>query len=912
VAGNRVPNNFNVTGKGPDLFGAFASEGHNLIGNNADSTGFTAGDLADLVGTSATPIDALLAPLRNNGGITHTHSLNTGSPAIDAGDDSITGTDQRGAPRLADAHVDIGAFESNYAIVSFATAESEVSEGAGSVAVLVRRSEQLGSSVTVQFSTYFRAATAGSDFTTVSDTVHFPAGETEATITVPILQDTLPEAPEDFSIQFTSTAGNPVVGPIISHKVTILDDEPPPTIEFAVAASTVSEVGGNTFITVVRSANTAGPVSVFYYTTSNGSATAGSDYIAKSGTLQFPAGIVQQTISVPILNDSLFESDESFTIQLSAPTNRAILGAITTHAVTIVSDDLPPALSFESSSSTVYEGNGSANVTITRAGAVSEAVSVTYQTSPGSAEINSDFIAVSGTVSFPAGETQATIVIPIVNDDVIEGSESFNLSLSSPTNPAVLGEHATHTVTILDNDEPAVVAFAASASTRDESAGSASIVVSREGNLSIPFTVTISSGAGSAADGSDFSGVTQTLSFPAGTTNLTVPVAILDDSIHEDSETFSLTLSSPSDGVALGTVSTHEVTIFDNDPQIPTVLNATYRGLLESENGLERGLITITTNEARRVSGVVHLHGKQLRIRASVAADGTSAQIYPTRPNRLFEGGTLTFRLNGDSTAVTGSFARADGTTFELLAKRDKNGTRTAPVAETGSYTSLLTPTSSANAPVGSLRVLVNATGRLSLTGVLPDGTPVSASSHLAGDGTFPFFAPCYAEGQGLAGIAQITTNQSLSVTGEHRWSKPSSQWQAGFQNAVVEMIGAKYRAPKNARMLDDYDASAGSALFQIETMLSQAPWEVPLLWSVSNGIRALATTPTIVRISTKPKTGLFSGSLVDEFGFRCPFRGACIQQPGTSADLAAGLYVLRRGHSTYSHQVKITPAFHN
>lgn len=108
---------------GPDTWGTFSSSGPNLIGNADDSTGFT---IHDLKGTTASPLNAMLGPLANNGGPTQTHALLAGSPALDAGDNVMAvdadnnalATDQRGAGRIADsedagttATVDIGAYE---------------------------------------------------------------------------------------------------------------------------------------------------------------------------------------------------------------------------------------------------------------------------------------------------------------------------------------------------------------------------------------------------------------------------------------------------------------------------------------------------------------------------------------------------------------------------------------------------------------------------------------------------------------------------------------------------------------------------------------------------------------------------------------------------------------------------------
>jgi spore coat protein CotF len=113
VAGNTA------SGSGPDIFHAFNSLGNNLIGKSDGGSGFTNGMNNDKVGTVAMPLDPKLGSLQDNGGPTFTMALLLGSPALDAGSDSVLGTplflttDQRGAgfPRKTGAHVDIGAFE---------------------------------------------------------------------------------------------------------------------------------------------------------------------------------------------------------------------------------------------------------------------------------------------------------------------------------------------------------------------------------------------------------------------------------------------------------------------------------------------------------------------------------------------------------------------------------------------------------------------------------------------------------------------------------------------------------------------------------------------------------------------------------------------------------------------------------
>ena len=101
-----------AAGAGPDLSGSFLTLGHNLLGQADGSNGLTNGLAGDLVGSSGSPLNPLLGPLQANGGATPTMALSPSSPAVYAGDDSLSGTtDQRGVLRPAGLHVDIGAYE---------------------------------------------------------------------------------------------------------------------------------------------------------------------------------------------------------------------------------------------------------------------------------------------------------------------------------------------------------------------------------------------------------------------------------------------------------------------------------------------------------------------------------------------------------------------------------------------------------------------------------------------------------------------------------------------------------------------------------------------------------------------------------------------------------------------------------
>jgi hypothetical protein len=130
-------------------------------------------------------------------------------------------------------------------------------------------------------------------------------------------------------------------------------------ISVSAAAQTVQEKDGSATISVNLNTTAAQTVTV-QYATSNGTAMPGSDYTATSGTLIFSPGQTSKVVSLPILEDELLESDETFNVTLSAPTN-AGLGSPSVHMVTIAAND---SLTFSASAQTVQENVGTATVTV--------------------------------------------------------------------------------------------------------------------------------------------------------------------------------------------------------------------------------------------------------------------------------------------------------------------------------------------------------------------------------------------------------------------------------------------------------------------------------------------------------------------------------------------------------------------
>jgi hypothetical protein len=207
---------------------------------------------------------------------------------------------------------------------------------------------------------------------------------------------------------------------------------PPPAPSITMSDATVTE--GNTgtraaTFTVTLSVAYGQPVTVAY-ATANGSATAGSDYQAASGTLTIPAGQTTGTITVPVNGDRLAESNETFVVNLSSPTNATIADG--QGVGTIVDDDLPVSISI--SDVTKKEGNGKKTTlftfTVSLSAAYDQPVTMSYQTVNGTATTSDgDYIAKTGTLTFAPGETTKTITIEVKGDTKKEANETFCLDL---------------------------------------------------------------------------------------------------------------------------------------------------------------------------------------------------------------------------------------------------------------------------------------------------------------------------------------------------------------------------------------------------------------------------------------------------------------------------------------------------
>ncbi len=216
---------------------------------------------------------------------------------------------------------------------------------------------------------------------------------------------------------------------------------------------------------------------------------------------------------------------------------------------------------FHEATTSVGEDGGTVTLTVQRSGLLTGTATVAFSTSPSSAFADQDYTATEGMLTFLDGETSKTLSIPIRDDDRIEGSESFRIVLSNPTGGAILGPQATINISIIDDDGGGIIEIEPARVLKREGSSVVFTVTRRNGYA--PLSVHVATD-GTAAAGSDYTATVGDLTFAASETSKTITVALVSDAVlHEDPETFTVTLSNPTGGATLGT-SQANVTIIDD------------------------------------------------------------------------------------------------------------------------------------------------------------------------------------------------------------------------------------------------------------------------------------------------------------------------------------------------------------
>ncbi|WP_020182457.1 retention module-containing protein [Methylotenera sp. 1P/1] len=410
------------------------------------------------------------------------------------------------------------------------------------------------------------------------NTATFAPGQTSVLVRTAINANTMTEAQtETFNLTATISSGTATGSTTATTSVgtaTIIDDtitvSSPTATEGAnlVYTVNVSTHTGIIITTTLELGGTASPTDYGALTFSGG-----VTYNSSTGVLTIPAATTSFTVTIPTVNDTLDEPNETLLLTVGGVTGTG----------TITDNDPTPSLTINDV--TVNEAAGTMTFTVTLSAASGNTVTVNYGMVNQTALSGSDYTASSGTLTFASGVTTQTITVPILNDNIYEGSETFRVNLSGATNATIADGIGIGTIRDdgagaggTDNDTPTLAVSSLTVS--DQTAGFAQFVVSLSNPSSVATTFSLALANGTATGGgvdygaagatniqvSTDNGATwsnaTTATIPINGTYVLVRTPITQDNITEVSETFTLT-ATRTVGVTTNTSAVGTATITD-------------------------------------------------------------------------------------------------------------------------------------------------------------------------------------------------------------------------------------------------------------------------------------------------------------------------------------------------------------
>ena len=267
--------------------------------------------------------------------------------------------------------------------------------------------------------------------------------------------DTVHEATETVSLSLSSPVGCTLAATYAPATLSILDNDEYPSVDFSQPSFSVNEGDGTATITVSLSkAPGPGNSATVHYATEDGTAHAGTDYIATLGTLTFGAADTAKTFTVSITNDAGREDTETVVLRLSSPSG-CLLGSGNNPArLDIVDDDPLPGVDFQQARYVAQENGGTIEITVELSAppGVGFSATVEYATADLTAHAGQDYESAAGTLDFGPDDTSRTFVVTINDDALEEGTEAFRLTLFNPVGCTLGTANNPALVTIVDDE----------------------------------------------------------------------------------------------------------------------------------------------------------------------------------------------------------------------------------------------------------------------------------------------------------------------------------------------------------------------------------------------------------------------------------------------------------------------------
>ena len=556
---------------------------------------------------------------------------------------------------------------------------------------------------------YSGTATNTADYATLAATVTIPANQSSLTLPLTPVNDTAIEGPEDATITISSNAAYVRDASAQTATINITDDDVPVVSVTALDADASEAARDPGVVLITRTGSTAAPLTVYYGV--SGRALHGTDYVALPGQIVMPVGAVSVPVVITPYDDDLGEPDpESVTFSLTTFDNKYSLGTSFSATVNIADNDDTPVVSVRNSA-TASEPSTAGSVIFRAIGSATGNIVVHYTIS-GTATAGSDFTAPSGTVTISAnGSTDVTVSIPTLDDAALEDTETIVVTITPDPAYRVYNDGIA-IIRLKDNDSGERVMVSPWNDSPSEAGATGRFYFSRAGtagDLVVDYAV-----SGTAISGTDYSGLTGSVTIPDTLGGVDVTLTPVNDAIAEGTETVTVTVL-PGAGYGPELPDTATLYIADNETLTTTVAFASATGATtEAPGGLgEFRDIPVTLNAASANAVTVEYSSGG----GTAAGDDTDwAFVDAANGNAIIPRGVLTFppstttqniRIRVKNDGVT------EGSETALITLRN------ARFAGIGTATHTLT-ISDANNPVARVRMLVSSSTRAEQDGTEP------------------------------------------------------------------------------------------------------------------------------------------------------------------------------------------------
>lgn len=619
----------------------------------------------------------------------------------------------------------------------------------------------------------------------------------------------------------------------------------PVTSALSIAPFSVSESTGGKFLFKLSAAQPS-PVA-FTWTISQISASPSGRFSVLSGSVTIPAGQTSSSVTIPLVNDSIYQQDQDFKLTLSGATT-GLTVPTPSITFTVLDDDSAPKVGFAVSSQTVAEASGTATVTVNLSNPSATATTATFSIG-GTATAGSDYSTVTpaSTLSFAAGETSKTISVPIINDSTPELDETVIFTLTGATGGTVNSSQQTHTLTIANDDGPNITQVTSSQADGSYSSGTIPITVQFSRTVTVTGSPVLKLETGTVDHNAVYAS-------GSGTTNLVFNYVIQVGDTSNDLDYFSTSALTLSGGTIKDSATSLSAQLTLPTPGAANSLGANKALVIDTTAPTVTNVTSLTTNGIYTTGATI-----------SVTAAFSEPVIVTGNPTLLLETGTTdrnaTYVSGSGTSTLTFSYTVQSGDASSDLDQQSTsalsaNGGTIRDAAGNNAVLTLAAP--GAAGSLGANKAIVIDTAIPTILGVSSSAANGSYSTGAVIPVRVTFSKTVFVTGTPKLTLETGTTDEVVSYTSGSGSSVLVFNYtvQAGDTNSLLDYISTSALSLNGGSIVDSATNAADLTLATPGTSGSL---------SVSKSISIDTTAPSISSVSSSTANGYYkSGGTID------------------------------------------------